>query len=295
MKVLVTGASGFIGRRAVARLAQGRCFEVIAASRSRSADMPDNAIFEEIDLLSPGACAELVKRVRPTHLLHFAWNAQPGKFWTAADNLDWASSTLVLLRAFWDFGGHRAVLAGSCAEYDWNSSAVLSEDSATVPATFYGAIKDSTRRAACAAAFHLGGSLAWGRIFWLYGPGEARGRLVSDVAAALMEGRPAEVGEGWQERDFLHVDDVAGAFVAALKSDWQGPFNIGAGKTVSVREIVERLGEISGRPDLVRIGARPTPATDPKRLCADTRILNEKIGYSPQIHLADGFKQVLGL
>jgi nucleoside-diphosphate-sugar epimerase len=130
--------------------------------------------------------------------------------------------------------------------------------------------------------------VAWGRQFWLYGPGETSGRLVSDVAKSLIAGKEVEVGEGLQRRDFIHVDDVAGAFVAALLSDYAGAFNIGSGSAGRVRDIVGRLAEISGRPDLIRWGAKPTPANEPPLIEADIATLKSRIGFSPSITLDDG-------
>jgi nucleoside-diphosphate-sugar epimerase len=291
VKVLVTGASGFIGRRAIMHLAGDGRFEVIACSRSTPTDAPTGVRHESADLLDADATHAMIERVRPTHLLHLAWDVQPGRFWSAPGNLDWAAATLILLRAFLEHGGTRAIMAGTCAEYDWTGDGRLTEETPANPATLYGAIKDATRRAVCAAGDHLGGSVAWGRIFWLYGPGEAPGRLVSDVTAALAAGRPIDVSEGLAERDFLHVDDVAGAFVAALSSNWRGPFNIGSGEAVALREVVSLIGRAAGRPDLIRFGARPTPPNEPPRLVADAGVLRREIGYAPGISLDRGLAE----
>lgn len=295
MKVLVTGATGFIGRAAVARLLRHGGAEIVAAGRSPPPSRAPGVAHESVDLLAPGAAAALARRVRPTHLLHLAWNAEPGRFWTAADNLDWVAATLSLLRGFAEAGGERAVLAGSCAEYDWTiGDGCLTESGPLRPATLYGAAKDATRRALEAASGPLGISLAWGRVFWLYGPGEARGRLVADVARALAAGEPCETSEGLQQRDVLHVDDVADAFVTALASPWRGAFNIGSGVAVPVRRVVEILAEAAGRPDLVRFGARPSPAGDPPRLVADIGILRGEMGWTPRIDLHGGLVATYG-
>ncbi len=288
MRLLVTGATGFVGRRVIARLAGDTKFEVVGVSRTRSADWPKDLDHHAVDLLAPGAPAALVAAVRPSHLLHLAWNATPGRFWTDLDNLDWSGATLSLFTAFAAQGGTRAVMAGSCAEYAWTGDATLRESDLPSPATLYGIAKDATRRMVCAAGEGAGVSVAWGRVFWLYGPAEAPGRLVSDVARSLACGEIVETSEGRQARDFLHVDDVAGAFVAAVGSGWQGAFNIGSGRAVPVREIVEGLVAASDRHDLVRLGARPTQAGVPPRLEADVRILRNKIGYTPTIDLRSG-------
>ena len=128
-RVLLTGASGFIGRHVVPLL-KSREFEVHAISRSRA------------DLLIPGVAAALVESIRPTHLLHLAWNAEPGRFWTAPDNLDWVAASLGLHRSFAALGGGRAVFAGSCAEYDWTHSLLDEAATPCAPATLYGIAKD---------------------------------------------------------------------------------------------------------------------------------------------------------
>lgn len=288
MKVLVTGASGFIGRNVVAQLIRDG-IEVVAASR-HSPSKTTGASFEAVDLLEVGAPARLVAHVQPTHLIHLAWNATPGRFWTAPDNLDWSAASMALVRAFADAGGTRAVIAGSCAEYDWTGAGVLREDSPTAPATFYGKVKDATRRALCAYGDQTGLSLAWGRVFWLYGPEEAESRLVSDVASAFVKRRPVETTEGRQCRDFMHVEDVAGAFVTALTSHHCGPFNIGSGVPVAVRELIACLAtELNGN-DLVRFGSRPSPIGDPPLLAADTTILHQAIGFEPRYTLEAGLR-----
>jgi UDP-glucose 4-epimerase len=289
VRVLLTGASGFIGRFALEELA-ARGVDVITACRTAPRSI-SGARHETVDLLEPGSAEAVVRRVRPTHLLHLAWNATPGHFWSARDNLDWSAATLLLMRAFADVGGQRAVFAGTCAEYAWGGP-LLSEGDPLEPTTFYGQVKDATRRAVCAAGDALGVSVAWGRIFWIYGPHEAPRRLIHDVAASLVAGEPALCSDGFQRRDFLHVRDVAGAFIAALGCDWRGPFNVGSGEAPQVRELVMALAHELGRPDLVRLGARPSPVNEPAELRADIAVLRDEIGFAPTYSLAGGLAEV---
>src|SRR5205085_8625551 len=125
--------------------------------------------------------------------------------WTAPENVRWVEASLALLRAFAEAGGRRAVLAGTCAEYDWGAGdEVLNERNTPLrPDTLYGAAKHGLHVVGAAQAAQVGFELAWGRVFFLYGPGEAPGRLVPAVARALLAGEPAKTTAGTQVRDFL--------------------------------------------------------------------------------------------
>lgn len=96
-------------------------------------------------------------------------------------------------------------------------------------------------------------SAAWGRIFHLFGPHEPPGRLVPAVVMALLKGEPARCTHGRQIRDFLHVEDVAAAFVALLTSDVRGTVNIGSGEPISLRHLVTRLAATVGAPQMVEL------------------------------------------
>lgn len=283
---LLTGASGFIGRRALDQLV-ARGEEVVAVCR-KPPQGTAGSIWRAVDLLEPGAAQALVRSVRPKRLLHLAWNAVPGAFWTAPDNLDWAASTLLLHRAFFEAGGARAVYAGTCAEYDWSFDRLDEQATPLSPATLYGASKAATWTMLDHAARLGGQSVAWGRVFFLYGPGEARGRLVSDVIASSLLGRAIDCSAGTQERDFMHVDDVARAFVELLLSDVTGPVNIASGECRPVRDVLAEVVAQTKRPDLVRIGARPVPASDPPRLAASAGRLAEEVGFKPTYTLRSG-------
>src|SRR5689334_899041 len=117
--VLVTGASGFVGRP-VLRYLQNQNFKVHAVHR-KAADCHDDVTVHQADLLQQGEAERLMEAVRPTHLLHLAWDVLPGQFWSARNNLDWVAASLHLYRAFARSGGERAVFTGTCAEYDRDS------------------------------------------------------------------------------------------------------------------------------------------------------------------------------
>lgn len=291
-RVLVTGASGFVGRRALVALRR-RGLEVHAVARRPSGGSDDGVAWHAADLLEDGARRTLLEHVRATHLLHLAWYAEPGAFWSARENGPWVAASVRLVEEFADAGGERAVLAGTCAEYDWAAAQPLREDAPLRPATFYGVCKDATRRVTGGLAERLGLSLAWGRIFFLYGPEEDERRLVASVARALVAGERAAISEGSQRRDFLHVDDVAGAFAALVDGAVTGPVNVASGEGVAVRRIAELLAQAAGRPDLLDVGAVASRADDPLQIVGDAGRLREEVGWRPGFSLEDGLTQTV--
>jgi nucleoside-diphosphate-sugar epimerase len=273
-RALVTGASGFIGRGTVDAL-RGRGFDVHPSSSG------------DADLLAPDAAESLLAAVRPTHLLHLAWFAEPGAYWDSPENLRWVEASLRLLRAAVEGGVRRVVIAGTCAEYRWDDRTHCVEEATPLePATLYGASKHALRLLAERYAAESGVSLAWGRIFLAFGPYEHPARLGGSVARALVRGEPVETSHGEQVRDLLYSEDVADAFAALLASDVvAGPVNVASGDPVPLRALVEALGRAAGRPDLVRLGARAARPGEPAEITADVTRLRDEVGWTPSVSL----------
>lgn len=288
-RILVTGARGLIGRHALPVLAEGGA-ALHAVSRDGAG--PGATMWHACDLTDPQAAAELVRELRPTHLLHLAWTTTHGKFWSDPANLDWVAASLALLRAFAESGGVRAVLAGSCAEYDFAAPAPWREDAPLRPQTLYGAAKDSLRRLAEAFCTQRKISFAWGRVFLLAGDGEAPARLVPSLAAALRAGRPAATGPGERVLDLMDTRDAGRAFAALLAGDLTGAVNVATGQGVTLAALATRMATLAGRPELAAPGTLPARAGDPPVLLADTTRLHET-GFRPRHTLDDTLRGAL--
>jgi nucleoside-diphosphate-sugar epimerase len=233
-----------------------------------------------------------VTEVAPTSLLHLAWCATPGKYWTSEDNLRWVAASLGLVQVVQARGAERVVVVGSSAEYDWRHGFCSEEVTPLAPSTLYGASKDALRRVLEAFACGRNLSWAWARLFGVYGPNEARNRLVSDVSVSLLGGQPTRCTLGMQIRDLSHVDDVGRALATVLASDHIGPVNIGSGEATSVRDVVLHLARAAGRPELARFGDVPTKPDDPPVLLPDVRRL-AALGFRPTYDLATGLAATL--
>jgi nucleoside-diphosphate-sugar epimerase len=291
MRVLVTGASGFIGTPAVEQLVRAGV-EVHALGRHDPAIR--GCVHHGVDLLEAADLAPILARVKPSHLLHLAWVTTPRLLWTTPDNLDWVGASLRLVKAFGAAGGGRAVLAGTGAEYAWRDPVLDERATPLLPATPYGQAKASLFHILDKFAPELGVSLAWARIFFPFGPREKAGRLLPDTICALLDGRPAELTDGLQQFDFMHVGDVASALVRLLASEVEGPVNVASGTARSVRSVVEDFAARLGRPDLLRFGARSRDAWEVAAVRASVERLHGEVGFTPRFEWDEAIDDTLG-
>lgn len=289
-RVLVTGAGGFIGRQALAPL-QAADYEIHAASLTIPEGAPSGIHWHSHNLLHDAEVNELFHTVCPTHLLHLAWYAEPGKFWSAPENRQWVASGRTMIEAFCRNGGQRAVFAGTCAEYEAGHGQCIENQTPLQPSTLYGACKNELHQFAAAFAEQNDLSMAWGRVFHLYGPYEHPGRFVPAVINSLLRGEEARCTAGAQIRDFMQVSDVAAAFVALLLSPAEGAVNIASGQPVRLADIARQIATRLGTEELLKLGALPTPAGEPPVLTASVVRLNHEVKWTPAVSLELGLTE----
>jgi len=291
-RVLVTGAAGFIGRHCLPILLDNG-FDVHTAD----VVIPVNDIYgvhwHYVDLSDTQKVCELVTSIHPTHLLHFAWYAKPGEYWSSLENIRWVEVSLHLLRAFHMNGGKRVVMAGTCAEYDWRYGYCSEKVTPLVPSTLYGTCKNAMQHLLKDFSRETGLSSAWGRIFFLYGPHENPNRLVSSVILNLIRNKIAPCSHGNQIRDFLHVKDVASAFVSLLMSNVDGSVNIASGKPVALKEIILSIADKLDKNNLVKLDALPQKEDEPSVLFGDTKRLFSEVIWQPQYDIDRGIRETI--
>jgi nucleoside-diphosphate-sugar epimerase len=282
MTLLVTGASGFLGSNVLEQLLACGSSDIHAVAR-RMGPVRSGIHWHEQDLLAPGAARAIVAAVQPRTIIHLAWCAEPGRFWTSPDNERWLEMTRELASAAIDHRVERLVAAGSCAEYDWTGDGILIENRTPLrPATLYGQAKHAAHMHLAERATASGLSVAWLRVFWTCGRHEPPGRLVPEIILGLRAGRAVPLTVGTQRIDLVAAADVARAFVAAASSTTSGSFDIASGTGVSVRQIAEALAVMVNGFGSLDLGARPTPAlTQPALVIGRAEALRQTTGWSP--------------
>jgi nucleoside-diphosphate-sugar epimerase len=280
--ILVTGASGYVGRQCLGHL-QELGFEVHGIAREPQP--ASGVVMHGADILRGSDWRSLLNELRPTHLLHLAWTTAHGAFWTDPANEAWLESSRRLVDAFIEAGGRRIITAGSCAEYDWTAPPPFSEAvTPCAPSTPYGRAKLALYEHAAARCRAAGLSHAHARLFFSFGPGEQAGRLVPAVILSLAAGHEFEIKDAGALRDFLDVREIGRALALIAAGDAAGPINVGMGAGVTVGDLAGQIARLMDRPSLLRLQNSGAAS----EIVADTRRLNMDVGFQNRIPLAEG-------
>ena len=301
MKVLVTGAAGFIGYH-LCRELLSRGFEVWGLddlSRGDPARIRELEVmgmgFAEIDVRDRGRVESLVRDVRPDGVAHLAALISVPESFEKPDlylavN---AEGTRNLVSASNEAGVGKFVYASSAAVYGNPVRLPIDEEHPVNPISPYGRSKllgeEYVLKEFRGAAFSL-------RLFNVYGRGQSSeyAGVITKFVENLVRGEPPVIfGDGEQTRDFVYVVDVVKAFIQALSSDLRGTyvFNIGTGKPISVKELAEMLIKLAGL-EVEPIYADPRPG-DIRHSYADISRAREILGWSPATPLERGLKLLL--
>ncbi len=290
MRVALTGAGGFLGRYVLESLHE-RGIETVLLGRTRPVHNAQ-AEFVEVDLLAKTDFLPLMKSIRATHLVHLAWCTEHGEYKTSPVNQDWVPATVRLAEAFILAGGQGLVAAGSCAEYDWSSGNCSEEHLPRQSSSPYGAAKAEARSQVTALCSQGEIPCAWGRIFFPYGTGEDRRRLIPSLIDALQGKRPAFGVQALARRDFLHASDVASALLALLYGQAIGTYNLCSGEPTALADVVRKVARILHADPQVVLDLPTRQTEEPILLVGDNRRLRH-LGWKPKITLAEGLYRTI--
>lgn len=285
MKVLVTGGRGFIGRH-VLDLLRCRNIPTIVVGRYTPGYADE---YIEMDLLKTENFSELINQSKATHLLHLGWYVEHGEYWTSPLNLRWVDISTRLVEAFCKAGGRQVIVAGSCAEYDWQYRYCRESTTPLKPETLYGISKDACRRLIFSVCKSYRVPCSWGRVFYPFGPGEVYSRLIPSLIKVFQgECKPFSVNARVY-RDFIYVTDVAEGLVTLLVSDADGEFNISSGEPVQIEEVVKEIAYLcDGDPQKV-LRLNRSRSVEPDMLVGENKKLKD-LGWAPKMPLKQGLR-----
>ncbi len=295
MKVLVTGATGFIGCEVVRALARAGA-DVHALVRP---DSPREGRLQGVklsrisgDVTRLEQVKDELSRLRPDLCVHLAWYVVPGEYLTSNKNLDMLAASTRLAECMADVGCKTFVGVGTNFEYD-ATTGYVSEESPLRPQSLYAASKVGLYHVLEALSAQRGFRHAWARIFYQYGPREDERRLVPAVILPQLRGEESRLTAGEQVRDFLHVEDVGEAIAQIALSDVRGAVNVGSGVPIRVRDLAKTIAELCGGRGKLALGALPYRSGDPMFVCANTDKLRKSTAFKPRYDLRDGLAHTI--
>ncbi|MBV7266293.1 NAD-dependent epimerase/dehydratase family protein [Erythrobacter ani] len=292
--VIVTGASGFVGRSVVDQLRKQGA-QVLALGKAPAGKPLPGVEWQSVDLLEADAAATLLTHYKASILIHAAWaRAKAGGLWHLEENWIWRDASLRLFNEFWDRTGGHVVACGTCAEYDPPDHGECEEDITSIaPSSIYGRAKAELAEQAFTDAQKAGGSLTWARLFYLFGPFENTERLVPQIIDPILAGETAETGSGKAVRDFGFAPDMASGLATLAARRCRGAFNVGTGEGISIKALASRIAELCGREDLLHVGALPDRQGEAPRIVANTQKLRAATGWSPAYDLDTGLRDTI--
>jgi UDP-glucose 4-epimerase len=286
-RVLVTGASGFLGRPLCQRLAE-QSAEVHAVSRGTRGPGSGVLRWWQGNLEDVDATRTLLGSVKPDVIFHLSGlvNGAPGLPMVLPTFHSLLTSTVNILAVAAELGCQRIVLVGSLEEPQGSANAA--------PASPYGAAKWAA--AAYGRMFHhlFQIPVVIVRTFMTYGPGQPEWKLIPYTIRSLLHGRAPEISSGERRLDWVYVDDVVDGFIrAGSVSGVEGlTVELGTGSTVSIREIVTRVGAIVGSQLTPLFGVRPDRPLQEARV-ADTAGALAAFGWQPRVTLEEGLARTV--
>ncbi len=292
MKILLTGATGFIGS-AFTRLALSRGHEVaglIIPTEKVPSWAPAKATQWFRGTLDQAPWSE-ISEFKPDVCVHTAWITTPGVYLESPENERFRDVSLAFLRRLTTLGTRHIVGLGTCIEYQITDRPLVEASTPVVPTTTYARCKNELRLALESDAASEGFSFCWGRVFYPYGPGEHPSRLCSSIIQKLARGETITLKTPHSTKDYIYIDDLAGALLTVVEKRYTGQVNLGTGQGTSVRTLARRLADLLSKPEL--IGEANPPDQDPFPFVVADATKLRSLGWEPAVTIDEGLRRLV--
>lgn len=298
-RVLVTGASGFIGSHLVRRLVEGGA-DVHALSSSvssafpvRLVDLRDRIVLHGANLIDRGALEELMRRVRPSVVFHLGAYTHVGKSWQRVDECIQVNiqGTVNLLGALEEVGYERFVYCGSSDVYG-DIDVPFRESDEVNPLSPYAVSKYAAENYCRMLHAGVGRPIVCIRPFNAYGPAQTPDRVIPEIIVRALRGQELKMTSGTQTREFNFVEDLAEGFVQIATTEGvEGEiFNLGSGEETSMRDLTTTILDLMGNPIEPRFGALPDRPGEIWRRYSDSSKVQTMVGWQPRHAFRQGLE-----
>ena len=292
-KVLVTGASGFVGRHCLEVL-EARDYEIHAISRQNIKNSNTNRInWYNVDLFDEAGIEDIFKAIKPNYFIHLAWKMETGLNLNSEGNKEWFYLSKMLIRLFHQYGGERVFISGSGFEYDLDYK-VLNENSTPLrPNNEYGKNKNKLNSFIKSYCENNDLSYVWGRIFFAFGPGQKDQSLIPYVISSLKSNSEINLTDGNQEYDYIYIKDVALAIVLLLESSYIGDINISSGKVIKLKDLIVKIARIFNKENLLNFGSLSRPKGSPNFVLGENELLKKVTSWTEKHGIDKGIKEFI--
>ncbi len=266
-RILITGASGFVGKHVLRHIARQNVELTLVVRNAECAKYFQYQCIVSV-LITKNLFSETAEWWGNAlqgidAVIHLAWYAEPGVYLSSPNNLDCLIGTLNMAKGASYARVTKIVGIGTCFEYEMSSKR-LSIDTPLSPKTLYAATKAATFISLSQYLAVQNIAFAWCRIFYLYGEGEDERRLAAYVRSQILKGEIANLSDGKQIRDYLNVSVAAEYIVRIALGDQYGVINICSGLPISVRRLVEEIAAEYDALDMLNFGAVKKGLLDPE-------------------------------
>ncbi|HMU46077.1 MAG TPA: NAD-dependent epimerase/dehydratase family protein [Chitinophagaceae bacterium] len=280
-KILVTGATGFIGGYVIKELLEQNASVIATSSNKAKASVQDwfNSVsYIAFDFNKINDADDYYSYFdKPDAMVHLAWEGLPNykSSFHMEKNLP---RHIAFLKNLIKNGLKDITVTGTCFEYGMQEG-ILQEDMETIPVTPYGLAKDNLRKNLQELQKEYNFSMKWLRLFYMYGKGQNPNSLLSQLENSLAKGEEVfNMSGGEQVRDFMPVEEAATAIVKViLQNGVTGIINCSSGKPVKVKDFVTSYLEQKNKDIKLNLGHYPYPDFEPMSFWGDNSKLKKII------------------